>query len=122
MRSHMNAFAFLLRQMAKMQQNKMTRGDRIVKSIMASCGLWNFDAASVPRVLPPTEERMLSIGSRQSHFLAQSPSSFSEASAAKRLPLSTLAFGARACMFCPEGPMSLEPEVANGTTVLPLKS
>ena len=40
----------------------------------------------------------------------------------KRFPSSTLAPLASAAMFFPEGPMSVPPDVANGTTVFPVKS
>ena len=40
----------------------------------------------------------------------------------KRFPSKTLAFGAKACIFLPESPIPLMPDVANGTTILPAKS
>ncbi|MBR6204134.1 MAG: amidohydrolase family protein [Candidatus Methanomethylophilaceae archaeon] len=58
----------------------------------------------------------------QSQAEAHAERSFSEAPDGKRLPASTLAPGARDAMFFPESPMSLPPEVANGTTVFPAKS
>lgn len=57
-----------------------------------------------------------------SHAAAQSDSVFPDAPAENRFPFSTFAFGARSCMFFPELPTGLPPEVTNGTTVFPLKS
>ena len=58
----------------------------------------------------------------QSHSFAQSQSTSAEAFLSKRFPGTTFAAGARACMFSEESPIPLLPDVAKGTTVLPVKS
>lgn len=57
-----------------------------------------------------------------SHSDAQPARALPDAPAASRFPFATFAFGARTCMFFPESPMELPPDVAKGTTVFPLKS
>lgn len=56
------------------------------------------------------------------HSEAHSASSFPGVSAANRFPVMTSAPGAKACIFFPENPIGLPPEVAKGTTLIPSKS
>ena len=56
------------------------------------------------------------------HCEAQESNLFSETESLKRMPMTTLDPGASLCMFSEEFPISLPPEVANGTTVFPPKS
>ena len=56
------------------------------------------------------------------HSEAQPPSTFADSFAEKRFPAITFAPGAKFCIFFPESPIGLPPDVAKGITVFPLKS
>ena len=57
-----------------------------------------------------------------SHSAAHLLNSWPVMLAARRLPASTLALGANFCIFSPELPIELPPEVAKGTIVWPVKA